>query len=335
MGLLVALALVLNPTMAPAAEKAASPSAAKGSGAAASGGDSAFTDASAAARDSSNPLGGNFLIILNQFDNYFLEGNATNKARSLNTWSLQPVIPIPMKKLGEHWIWVNRPTFPFIINSDVPDVPGIRERLISGGGGTPSFPPNIPPGNLPFTSKGGFGDIVYFSLLGQSIPTKKWGGGDFVWAVGPTFQFPTASHPALGSGKWSMGPSAVMAFIGNKFILGALGQQWFDYANSGSATSGPVNFTWVNFFYFINFPKGWQVGGTPIVTANWATDAKNRWTVPLGLGVYKTHIFFGKMPIKMGVEFQWSATRPDILGQQWNIRFTFAPVLPSPFAKKK
>jgi hypothetical protein len=47
----------------------------------------------------------------------------------------------------------------------------------------------------------------------QSIPTEDFGGGDWVWGVGPTFQFPTASfdesrhqqhanhHRGLGSGQ--------------------------------------------------------------------------------------------------------------------------------------
>ena len=89
-----------------------------------------------------------------------------------------------------------------------------------------------------------------------------------------------------------------------------------------------------NLFYFINFPGGWQLGGTPIITADWEAREDNRWTVPIGLGVYKTQVFdFGsvKMPIKFGVEAQYSVVRPDAYGSQWNIRFTFAPVIPNLF----
>ena len=114
------------------------------------------------------------------------------------------------------------------------------------------------------------------------------------------------------------------------YILGGLYQQWFSYASGGKGSGEDVNFSWLNLFYFLNFEGGWQVGGTPVITADWEADSDNRWTVPIGLGVYKTH-FFGKMPIKMGVEFQWMPVRPDTLGQVFNIRLTIAPVIPSFF----
>lgn len=176
------------------------------------GGDGDFSDASAMAAKSSNPLGGDFIILLNQFDNYFLEGDAIDGTSNLNVWSLQPVVSIPMKSLGEDWIWVTRPTFPFIFNTGIADKDKIQTTIDSSEfglqpGSTPTFPPSNIPGGVPLKSVGGFGDIVVFSLLGQSIPTENWGGGDIVWGLGPTFSFPTASRSQLGSGKWSVGPS--------------------------------------------------------------------------------------------------------------------------------
>jgi hypothetical protein len=232
------------------------------------------------------------------------------------------------KAIGKNWIWVNRPTFNFVLNADVPDIGAIKSGLLAGG--TPEIPDGFPAGGVPFESKSGFGDLIYFSLLGQSLPTEKWGGGDFVWGLGPTFQFPTASDDRLGSGKYSAGPSAVLSFIGKKFIFGGLYQQWLSYAEGGNGSGNDVNFSWLNMFYFLNLENGWQVGGTPIITADWEADSDNRWTVPIGVGVYKTS-FFGKMPIKLGVEMQWMPIQPDILGQEWNIRLTFAPIIPSLF----
>ena len=52
-------------------------------------------NADEAARKSSNPLGGKFFIMLNQIDNYFMQGDITGKTRYINTWAFQPVIPIP------------------------------------------------------------------------------------------------------------------------------------------------------------------------------------------------------------------------------------------------
>lgn len=282
----------------------------------------AFTDIDEAARQSSNPLGGDFWIILNQFDNYFLQGDLTDDTEHLNTWAIQPVIPI---KLGGDWIMVNRPTIPIVLNADVPDVKRVR-RGLSGGG---PRPPDDAPGSVPFTSEDGLADIVHFSLVGQSLPQEKWGGGDFVWALGPTFQFPTATEDVLGSEKWSAGPAGVLGFIGRDFIVGGLIQNWFSYASADSDRDD-VSFSWLNLFYFLNFEDGWQVGGTPVITADWEADSDNRWSVPVGLGVYKTH-FFGKMPIKLGIESQYYPIQPDSLGEEFNIRVVIAPIIPSLF----
>lgn len=282
---------------------------------------SAFSNVDEMARKSSNPLGGDFWILLNQFDNYFYQGDITDDTRNINTWALQPVIPIG---LGGDWIVVNRPTFPFILNADLPDSSGFPP------GGPPTPPPSgPPPGGVPFSSESGFGDIVHFSLVGQSISTEDYGGGDWVWGVGPTFQFPTASQDELGSGKYSAGPAAVGAFIGKDFILGALSQNWISYASEDSGRED-VEYSWLNLFYFLNFEDGWQVGGTPVITADWEADSDNRWSVPIGLGVYKTHLF-GKMPIKIGIEPQYYAVQPDAYGPEWNIRVTIAPIIPALF----
>jgi hypothetical protein len=281
------------------------------------------------ARKSSNPLGGDFWIVLNQIDNYFMEGKATNKIRDINTWALQPVVPFSLANLiGENWIMVNRPTLPFVMNADVPDPSGLDVSLPPGGG-PPQIPPNLPAGGLPFKSKSGFGDMIHFSMVGQSIPQQRWGGGDLVWGVGPTFQFPTASSDSLGSGKYSIGPAFVLSFIGKQFILGGLYQHWASYGSGGKGSGQDVNFGWLNLFYFWNLENGWQIGGTPVITADWEADSDQRWTVPLGLGVYKTHFFGGKLPMKVGVEMQWMPEQPDAYGQEFNIRIVLAPIIPA------
>ena len=162
---------------------------------------------------------------------------------------------------------------------------------------------------------------------------QDFGGGDWVWAVGPTFQFPTASDDDLGSEKYSAGPAGVGAFIGEDFILGALSQNWISFASaSGGSDRNDVEFSWLNLFYFLNLNDGWQVGGTPVITADWESDGQDeRFTVPIGLGVYKTTFIGGKAPVKMGVEMQWMPIQPDSYGQEFNIRFVLAPIFPSPF----
>jgi len=73
------------------------------------------------------------------------------------------------------------------------------------------------------------------------------------------------------------------------------------------------------------------VGRTPVIAADWETDdSDDRWNMPVALGAFKIH-FFGKMSIKMGAEFQWMPISPDTYGQNWNIRITIAPIIPSLF----
>ena len=54
-------------------------------------------------------------------------------------------------------------------------------------------------------------------VLGKSVPTSKWGGGETVLALGPTLMFPTASTEEIGTGKYSIGPAAVAGFIGEEY----------------------------------------------------------------------------------------------------------------------
>ncbi len=286
----------------------------------------ALTNADEAARQSSNPLGGDFIIVLNQFDNYFMQGNVTRSSRKINSWSFQPVVPLPMEDLiGDHWIMVNRPTLPIVMRADLPDGGNLT------GGGPPSIPPNPGRRSFPFEEERGLGDLVMFNLIGQSIPTDAAGGGDLVWGIGPTWQFPTATDSQLGSGKYQVGPAAVGSFIGKEFILGGLFQHWESYADGGRGPNRSTSFSWLNVFYFYNLPGGWQVGGTPVVTSDWEASGDDRWTVPVGLGVYKTSLIGGKMPMKIGMEMQYMPITPDTYGQEFNIRFVVAPILPSPF----
>ena len=73
----------------------------------------------------------------------------------------------------------------------------------------------------------GLGDInpqFYFS------PAKP---GGLIWGVGPTFTFPTATDPMLGTGKYSAGPAVVALTIQGHWVMGALANQQWSYAGWG------------------------------------------------------------------------------------------------------
>ena len=65
---------------------------------------SALSGAREAARQSSNPLGGDFFILLNQIDNFAMQGDITDKTRWINNWAFQQVVPVPMEKtICKYW----------------------------------------------------------------------------------------------------------------------------------------------------------------------------------------------------------------------------------------
>lgn len=38
-------------------------------------------------------------------------------------------------------------------------------------------------------------------------------------------------------------------------------------------------------FINYNFPGGWYISSSPVITANWRESSGDRWLVPLGAGV--------------------------------------------------
>ena len=134
-----------------------------------------------AALASSNPLGGNFIILFNQWNIDFLQGDITNKTRNFFTHIFQPVIPIPVKFLCEYCIWVHRPTFAFIYSADLPQ--GVDVEIPPGG--APEIPEGPPIG--PILGKGPLAfPIAAGSLEGcerPSVHDVKILGGDGIRAA--------------------------------------------------------------------------------------------------------------------------------------------------------
>src|SRR6516225_7595732 len=55
-----------------------------------------------------------------------------------------------------------------------------------------------------------------------------------IWGVGPALLLPTATDDALGSGKWSIGPSVVALVQPVEFTIGALVRRSWSFAGSSS-----------------------------------------------------------------------------------------------------
>jgi hypothetical protein len=59
-----------------------------------------------------------------------------------------------------------------------------------------------------------------------------------------------------------------------------------------------------------NFGKGWSIGLSPVITANWEAPSGQEWTVPLGLGISRVTVL-GTRPMSLGVQYYYNVERPD------------------------
>jgi hypothetical protein len=214
-----------------------------------------------------------------------------------NTFFFQPALPIP---LGKDMVFIARPVFPLVTNTVLDPT---SEDRANG-------------------KKTGFGDIQILTAFG---PDRRDG---VVWGVGPTFKFPTASNRVLGQEKYQAGPAGMLFHIGKPWILGGLVQHWWSYA--GDNDRDHISQTDIQYVIRRSFPGAMSLGMGPTVVIDWEADSGNKLTLPIGLGITKT-VRWGKVPIKLRFEPQYSVIRPDDFGTAWNFRIQITPVIPSPF----
>jgi hypothetical protein len=187
--------------------------------------------------------------------------------------------------------------------------------------GTPRIDPNTDEIYADFEDESGFGDISLITLISPAGLKSR-----FLWGIGPTLIFPTASKDELGQEKWQAGPAAVGLWMGKDWILGVFPQQWWSFAGNSDRKS--TNLTNIQYFIWRMLPDQWQIGMSPNITMNWEADRDNRFTVPVGLGVGKL-VKLGKRPVKIQLQGQYSVIHPDDYGQRWNFQLQVTPVIPN------
>jgi len=221
------------------------------------------------------------------FQNNFNFGIGPNR---VTQWDLnfQPVIPITLSK---DWNLITRTILP-IINQPSP-APGIRSAF-------------------------GLGD------LNPTLFLSPAGSKKFIWGVGPTLTFPTATDPLLGNGMYSAGPALVGLTMQGHWVVGALANNQWSYAGWGSKS---VNAFLIQPFINYNFGHGWYVTTSPIMTANWKAPHDNMWVVPVGGGFGKVQKF-GKLPVNIQLSAYYNAVTPKDLGADWQLRFEFTFMFP-------
>ena len=137
-------------------------------------------------RELDNPLAKYWSLVFQE--NYSInQGNVVDGNVTSNTFFFQPALPIPF---GRNKVFTARPVFPIVTQPDF---------LADASGGKKVT---------------GFGDIQMAAIVGPGN-ARGW-----VWGVGATFVFPTASSGNLGQGKYQAGPTVMLFHLGEKWNKG-------------------------------------------------------------------------------------------------------------------
>lgn len=168
-------------------------------------------------------------------------------SRVQNALEIEPVIPI---KLTSDWNLITRTIVP-VINQ-------------------PTLAPGL--GNV-----SGLGDVQLSLYMSPVAPFHG-----FIWGLGPSFSFATASDRSLGTGKDSAGLSTAVLTIHGPWLVGVLVT---DVASIGGREDRKnVHQFLMQPFVDYNFSHGWYLASSPIMTADWKATSGNKWTVPVGGG---------------------------------------------------
>jgi hypothetical protein len=271
-----------------------------------------------------NPVG-NFVSLPFQYDYITVKGPNVGDSKAIQRLLITPTFPIG---ISHDWNLVNRIVFPLL---SVPFNRGFGECLGMAPGGFLSCPSLSGALQEPFEQTSGFGDIVYVGVIAPKKSIKiESTGGNFIWGLGATTMFPTSSEDILGTGKYSLGPTGVVGYLGKEWSAGVFPQHWWSVG--GDNKRSDINFSNIQYFLYYSPPgwdpnAAWQFGMSPNVTINWAAKG-DKVTLPVGLGVARMFQIFS-LPVNLLAEVDYSVIHPeDKPGSRWDFRIIFNVVIP-------
>jgi len=201
------------------------------------------------------------------------------------TANVQPVIPV---SLSEDWLLITRTILPVIY----------AESPVTGG-----------------RDAWGLGDTMQSFFFGP-----KAGVGGWTVAAGPVLLYPSASDPALGSGKWGAGPTAVVLRQQRGWTVGLLANHVWSYAGWGN---NDVSTTLLQPFISYTTKTHTTFGVNTESTYDWEA---REWTVPLNVSVSQL-LKIGKLLVSFGIGARYYADKPSG-GPDWGLRFTITFLFP-------
>ena len=162
------------------------------------------------------------------------------------------------------------------------------------------------------------------SLVEIVSPSTSLVGPNWLLGLGPTVIAPTASNAKVGQGKWQVGPTGVLGYLGDKFALGLFPQQWWSVGGYAAHNVSQLNLQ----YFVVYFPgDGWSIESTPNILVNWDGSGGNKVMFPVGIGLAKV-VRIGPLPVKLALEVQYMPVHPDLFGEKWNVQLKISPVIP-------
>ena len=208
--------------------------------------------------------------------------------RTQNLLNIQPVIPFG---LGSSVNLITRTIFPVITQPDLASTSG---------------------------STTGLGDVLFTAWLSPAE------AGTVIWGVGPVISLPIGKE-GLSTEKWALGPSIIALIMPGPWVVGALVNNVWSVG--GDENLADINQMTIQYFANYNFPSGWYLTSSPIITANWEAGDDNRWTLPLGGGIGKL-FRLGSQPLNTQSQVFYNVVTPDDFGADWQLRFQVQLLFP-------
>jgi len=236
------------------------------------------------AKKLSNPVAALISVPL-QLNGDFNYGTEDGTRVNLN---IQPVIP---SSISENWNVITRVIVPITSQNDIAGNSGHQFGL---GDTTPSF---------------------FFS---PKAPTA----GGVVWGVGPAFLLPTATDDLLGTGKWGVGPTAViLKQTAGGWTYGALINQIWSVG--GQSDRADVSSMFLQPFLAKSLGKGRTLTFNVESTYDWETE---KWGVPLNVS-YSKVMKWGDQLVSLGGGARVWVETPG-KGPDWGVRFVLTLLYP-------
>src|SRR5438067_4842691 len=220
------------------------------------------------------------------------------------TLNIQPVIPISISK---DWNLILRTIFPIVSQHDLFYFANLPKH-------SPLQPQN--------RSQDGLSDTTQSFFLSPKRP----GPFGLIWGLGPALLYPTGTHPLLGTGTFSIGPTLVVLKQTGGWTAGALMNQLWSVVIEEHRSS--LNQMFVQPFIAYTTKTHTTFTLSSESTANWnATSDDGKWTVPLIFQISQI-LKIGKQPISLQIGGKYYADTPRY-GANWGVRFALTLLYPT------